>query len=42
MTNLEPPQFTRPEEVYGLRVPEVLLNGNQKEIEEWRAANASL
>jgi tRNA G37 N-methylase TrmD len=25
MKNLEPPQYTRPEEIYGYRVPEVLL-----------------
>ena len=36
MKNLEHPQYTRPEEVYGYRVPEVLLTGNVKEIEQWR------
>ncbi len=30
------PQFTRPEEFEGYKVPEVLLSGNHKEIEEWR------
>ncbi|MDR2415968.1 MAG: tRNA (guanosine(37)-N1)-methyltransferase TrmD [Candidatus Peribacteria bacterium] len=34
MTNLEPPQYTRPETVYGYSVPEVLLTGNQKEIQQ--------
>lgn len=33
---LEYPQYTRPSEFMGLRVPEVLLNGNHKEIEKWR------
>lgn len=34
---LEFPQYTRPEEFQGKRVPEVLLNGNHKEIAKWRA-----
>lgn len=34
---LEYPQYTRPREFMGLSVPEVLLNGNHKEIENWRA-----
>ena len=33
---LEYPQYTRPSEFMGLKVPEVLLNGNHKEIEKWR------
>lgn len=33
---LEYPQYTRPREYRGLRVPEVLLNGNHKLIEEFR------
>ena len=33
---LEYPQYTRPEEYEGMRVPEVLLSGNQKEIDRWR------
>ena len=33
---LEAPQFTRPEEFEGNRVPEVLLSGNHEKIEEWR------
>lgn len=32
---LEFPQFTRPAEYKGLKVPEVLVNGNHKLIEEW-------
>lgn len=33
---LGPPEYTRPEEVRGLRVPQVLLNGNHALIEAWR------
>ena len=33
---LEYPQYTRPAEFRGLKVPEVLLNGNHKEINLWR------
>ena len=33
---LEYPQYTRPREYRGLEVPEVLLNGNHKLIEEYR------
>jgi tRNA (guanine37-N1)-methyltransferase len=33
---LEYPQYTRPREILGLKVPEVLINGNHKEINEWR------
>lgn len=32
---LEFPQYTRPREYKGMEVPEVLLNGNHKEIEKW-------
>ncbi len=33
---LEYPQYTRPAEFEGIKVPEVLLSGNHKEIELWR------
>jgi tRNA (guanine37-N1)-methyltransferase len=33
---LEYPQYTRPAEFRGWRVPEVLLSGDHKRIEEWR------
>lgn len=33
---LEYPQYTRPEEFMGKRVPEVLLSGHHKNIETWR------
>lgn len=32
------PQFTRPAEFRGMRVPEVLLSGNHAEIDAWRLA----
>lgn len=34
------PQYTRPVEFEGKRVPEVLLSGNHKEIERWRVQRA--
>lgn len=37
---LKYPQYTRPEEYRGLKVPEVLLSGNHKLIEEWRRQQA--
>ncbi len=33
---LEFPQYTRPEEFNGLKVPEVLLSGHHRKIAEWR------
>jgi tRNA (guanine37-N1)-methyltransferase len=33
---LEFPQYTRPEEFRGMRVPDVLLSGNHGAIEKWR------
>lgn len=33
---LEFPQYTRPEEFRGMKVPDVLLNGHHAEIEKWR------
>lgn len=37
---LEYPQYSRPEEWMGKRVPEVLLSGNQKKIDVWRLGEA--
>lgn len=34
--NIEFPQYTRPEEFRGLRVPDVLLSGHHAEIADWR------
>ena len=33
---LDCPHYTRPPEFRGMKVPEVLLSGNHKEIERWR------
>lgn len=33
---LEYPHYTRPREFMGMEVPEVLLSGNHKKIDEWR------
>ncbi|KEY20287.1 tRNA (guanosine(37)-N1)-methyltransferase TrmD [Kaistella antarctica] len=33
---LSPPIFTRPAEYKGLKVPDILLSGNSKKIEEWQ------
>lgn len=37
---LEFPQYTRPAEFRGMKVPEVLLNGNHKEIAKWRTVQS--
>ncbi|MGH9970927.1 MAG: tRNA (guanosine(37)-N1)-methyltransferase TrmD [Pyrinomonadaceae bacterium] len=37
---LDHPQYTRPPELRGLRVPEVLLTGNHAEIARWRREQA--
>lgn len=39
---LEYPQYTRPAEYRGMKVPEVLLSGNHAEIEKWRREQARL
>jgi tRNA (guanine37-N1)-methyltransferase len=39
---LEYPQYTRPPEFNGLKVPEVLLSGNHQEIAKWRRHQAIL
>ncbi len=33
---LEYPQYTRPEEIDGMRVPEILLSGHHENIRQWR------
>lgn len=38
--NIEFPQYTRPEEFRGERVPDVLLSGHHAEIAKWRAAQS--
>ena len=37
---LEYPQYTRPEEFMGKKVPEILLKGDHKKIEKWQAEKA--
>ncbi|BAQ54178.1 tRNA (guanosine(37)-N1)-methyltransferase TrmD [Mycoplasmopsis arginini] len=39
---LDFPQYTKPAEYKGLKVPEVLLSGNHKLIKEWREKHAYL
>lgn len=37
---LSPPVYTRPYDYKGMKVPDVLLSGNDKEIENWRMDHA--
>ena len=37
---LSPPVYTRPEEFQGLKVPDILLSGHDKNISEWRYEQA--
>jgi len=37
---LDYPHYTRPEEVRGLRVPDVLLSGHHEKIRKWRREQA--
>jgi tRNA (guanine37-N1)-methyltransferase len=37
---IEFPQYTRPEDYRGLKVPEVLLSGHHAEIERWRKSHS--
>jgi tRNA (guanine37-N1)-methyltransferase len=39
---LEYPQYTRPADFRGMKVPEVLISGNHAEIARWRAEHAKL
>ena len=36
---IEAPQYTRPAEFQGVKVPDVLLSGNHAEINKWRKIN---
>lgn len=40
--NLEFPQYTRPEDFRGMKVPDILLSGNHGEIERWRKEQSEL
>lgn len=37
---LEYPQYTRPDEFRGFKIPKILISGNHKKIEKWRKAQA--
>lgn len=37
---VEPPYYTRPAEYRGMKVPDVLLSGNAKKIEDWKGAQS--
>jgi tRNA (guanine37-N1)-methyltransferase len=37
---LSPPVYTRPEEFQGLKVPDILLSGHEKNISDWRYEQA--
>lgn len=39
---IEAPYFTRPAEYKGMKVPEVLLSGNEKEIKKWKQAQSKI
>ncbi len=39
---LEYPQYTRPREFRGLAVPEVLVSGNHREVDQWRRDQSAL
>ena len=39
---LEYPQYTRPAEFKGLKVPEVLLSGNHGEVDKWRKEQSEI
>lgn len=37
---LDSPQYTRPADFRGMKVPDVLLNGNHEEVRKWREAKS--
>ena len=40
--NLEAPSFTRPAEYKGMKVPDVILSGNEKQIKDWKEEQSNL
>ena len=40
--NLEYPQYTRPEDFRGMKVPDVLLSGNHAQISKWRTEHSGM
>lgn len=39
---IEAPNYTRPAEYKGIKVPEVLLSGNEKKVKEWKEEQSKL
>lgn len=37
---IAPPVYTRPDDFHGMKVPEILLSGHEKNINEWRFAQS--
>ena len=42
MNNIEHSQYTRPDEIYWYKVPEILLSWHDKKIQEWKDENEQL
>ena len=40
-SGLEYPQYTRPQDFRGMKVPEILVSGNHRKVEKWRSETAS-
>ena len=38
--NLEYPQYTKPQQIADMKVPDILLSGNTKEIKKWQIENS--
>jgi tRNA (guanine-N1)-methyltransferase len=41
MENLEAPNYTRPAEVFGMKVPDELLTWDDEQVKQWRKKNQS-
>ena len=39
---VEAPHYTRPAEYRGMKVPEILLSGNDKEIKKWKEKQSNI
>jgi tRNA (guanine37-N1)-methyltransferase len=39
---IEPPFYTRPAEFRGMKVPDVLLSGNEKKVKEWKEQQSKI
>ena len=39
---LEYPQYTRPQEFMGLKVPDVLVSGNHELVDKWRKEQSKI